>query len=465
MVRRLTLGLVTFALVVACSSSSGGGDVSKTIGPEGGTIDVTDGDLAGTQLVVPAGALAAPTTITIGHGAELATAGEIAVGPSVRLSPDGTTFATPATLRLPETIFVDGPGTLFFAVSERGAHSELPTTGKDAKGSTASIAHFSDYELVSVSNDPACEEEVKRHPDPSLAGDDKLHWFCWHNSPCAVCKDTSCGDSIGAGTQGGGCGGAFGHVGSCLPPPSAPPGTKAPILPGCIRENEGEDPDLPTAQRMCCANADAPAPDAKPQVPTAACQNACALQGASFFTLGWECVSKQPGDGCSVTGQVRYTGKDTSACDWFVGGAVSATGLEDVEGPHVVSIDGFPVGSTPLPVSLAQGQTCPQDNPHIGVDVKLTEPATLPAKAKCSVGGTTTEPITNFDLTMLNVYLCTECQTPWKDWFTSELGGTIYGDFDWPAPGQTADGAPLPDMRCQFTGSFALAGCRGGLCQ
>src|SRR4051812_27246036 len=119
MVRRLLSSIVPVLMIFACSSEDGPASVTKTIGPEGGTIDVTleqDRELGGTQLVIPPGALAAPTTITVSHGASAAQSGETSVGPSVRLSPDGTKLAVPATLRLPQKVAIGNDAPLYFAV-------------------------------------------------------------------------------------------------------------------------------------------------------------------------------------------------------------------------------------------------------------------------------------------------------------------------------------------------------------
>ena len=68
------------------------------IGPAGGTVTALDGEL---QLVVPAGALAAETAITVEAGGTLPADPSAVLGSRVVLGPQATTFAVPAQLRLP----------------------------------------------------------------------------------------------------------------------------------------------------------------------------------------------------------------------------------------------------------------------------------------------------------------------------------------------------------------------------
>ena len=74
-----------------------GGKATMTIGPAGGTLASTDGILT---LTVPPGALAADVTIGIEPVTNTAPLG---IGASYRLTPEGTTFAVPATVRMPFT--------------------------------------------------------------------------------------------------------------------------------------------------------------------------------------------------------------------------------------------------------------------------------------------------------------------------------------------------------------------------
>ena len=107
------------SFLVACGGS---GDepppngTTMSISAAGGTLDGP----GGTQLVVPAGALAQSTSVTVaqsGAGAPALPAGGIDVGSLFALTPHGTTFAVPATIRVP------------FDASRLGA-GEVPTLWK-----------------------------------------------------------------------------------------------------------------------------------------------------------------------------------------------------------------------------------------------------------------------------------------------------------------------------------------------
>jgi hypothetical protein len=101
MTHRACFGLL-FALS-ACSVQGGLGPPSN-IGPTGGKISIdakNSSPLAGTSLVVPAGAISQPTAVAIQAGDELATSGVVALGPSVRIEPTALQLAVPAKLYLP----------------------------------------------------------------------------------------------------------------------------------------------------------------------------------------------------------------------------------------------------------------------------------------------------------------------------------------------------------------------------
>lgn len=103
----LLAGLST--LLAGCGGGGGGGargapngNGVATIGPAGGDVGIVGGALDGTRLTVPAGALTTPTTFTIATGADItADTGFTPVGPGVKVTPDGQTFLTPATLTIP----------------------------------------------------------------------------------------------------------------------------------------------------------------------------------------------------------------------------------------------------------------------------------------------------------------------------------------------------------------------------
>src|SRR5690242_6391365 len=78
---------------------------ASVIGPEGGTIRVTQGPARGAAVVIPKGALLKPAMITI-HAGEPATdlpSGTKSAGPVVVFGPEGQTFAKPVTVTIPMT--------------------------------------------------------------------------------------------------------------------------------------------------------------------------------------------------------------------------------------------------------------------------------------------------------------------------------------------------------------------------
>ena len=99
------VALAAFATLAfaACGGSDDAppsGGVTMTIGAAGGTLDGP----GGAQLVVPAGALTQATSITVaqdGSGAPALPAGGAGVGAMFALTPHGTAFAVPATVRVP----------------------------------------------------------------------------------------------------------------------------------------------------------------------------------------------------------------------------------------------------------------------------------------------------------------------------------------------------------------------------
>jgi len=107
------------AALAACGGSPddpSSGNVTLSIGAAGGTLDGP----GGAQLVVPAGALAQPTSVTVAQssaGAPSLPAASADVGAMFALTPHGTAFAVPATIRVP------------FDASRLGA-GEVPTLWK-----------------------------------------------------------------------------------------------------------------------------------------------------------------------------------------------------------------------------------------------------------------------------------------------------------------------------------------------
>src|SRR3954471_19937187 len=109
----VTLGLLM--ALASCGSGSGGNSgavvtnpppvvgplvASMMVDSAGGTLAVTDASspLAGTQVMVPAGALASPTMITISSVSGGGIPANLVVA---RLGPSGIAFSSPVTVTLP----------------------------------------------------------------------------------------------------------------------------------------------------------------------------------------------------------------------------------------------------------------------------------------------------------------------------------------------------------------------------
>lgn len=120
--------------------------VTQTIDANGGSVISVDSRMT---LSIPAGALSAPTDITI---QPITNTGPNGDGLGYRLGPEGTTFATPITLTLhlsdAEVLALD---TSFVATQHAdGLWYSLPGQTRDAAAKTLSIptAHFSDYTVL-----------------------------------------------------------------------------------------------------------------------------------------------------------------------------------------------------------------------------------------------------------------------------------------------------------------------------
>lgn len=98
-------------LSIACHGSSSGSSspelAAVTIGPEGGTIEVSGGVQAGLVFTIPAGALAAPTRIRVRDATRLAPPGALPtiepawIARPFYFEPAGLELALPGTLRAP----------------------------------------------------------------------------------------------------------------------------------------------------------------------------------------------------------------------------------------------------------------------------------------------------------------------------------------------------------------------------
>ena len=104
----LSIGLAACSDNTSSDAVTPAPSVAALIGPAGGTVTGPDG----VQVVVPAGALIQPTTLTVTRssvGAPLAPADNPAAGPIYEFLPHGLVFNKPVTIRMPLT--GNAPGT------------------------------------------------------------------------------------------------------------------------------------------------------------------------------------------------------------------------------------------------------------------------------------------------------------------------------------------------------------------
>ena len=147
--RIATTGLAALAsfLITACGGSDDApsGSATMSIAAAGGTLDGP----GGSQLVVPAGALNQATSVTIaqgGGGAPALPSGSADVGAMFALTPHGTAFAMPATIRVPFDAARLGAGetaTLWKTNAAQSGWEEVPGTAVSGTVVQAQISSFS----------------------------------------------------------------------------------------------------------------------------------------------------------------------------------------------------------------------------------------------------------------------------------------------------------------------------------
>lgn len=175
------LVLMAMALLGACGGGGGGAGTAETSQPQttilasqtidsaGGTIGVTDpaSPIAGTQVVIPPGALAGPTLITIGQvGGTTGLPADVLVA---ELGPSGMVFSVPVTVTMrydPAYLAAHGitdPTTLkLVAINSGSANETLRTLAQDtgqqtltAHATHAGMFGVAGYTLASLSGDYA----------------------------------------------------------------------------------------------------------------------------------------------------------------------------------------------------------------------------------------------------------------------------------------------------------------------
>jgi hypothetical protein len=177
--------VVVLAVISALGACSSGGKApatmptaSKIIGAQGGTLQATDGHAT---VTIPAGALAAPVTLTLAPAPSAPTG---TVGAAWSFGPDGTTFTEPVKLELDVDMSampagVD-PSWLTVARLENGQWNPLVASFVPA-GSTKAVAltrHFSVYAVVykRCVHDQECAAPAQ----------------CWNQQTCVVpCRDAT----------------------------------------------------------------------------------------------------------------------------------------------------------------------------------------------------------------------------------------------------------------------------------
>jgi hypothetical protein len=135
---------------------------SAVIGPEGGTIPVTQADdatLAGTSIIIPKGALSASTTISIGLSVVAVTQkGQTEKGPVVDFEPSGTKFLLPVTITIPTTA-TSASGVFVEAVEGDSSTLEIAVASVAGGLATFKATGFTEFGVVtggSCSTDADC---------------------------------------------------------------------------------------------------------------------------------------------------------------------------------------------------------------------------------------------------------------------------------------------------------------------
>jgi len=124
-----------------------GAALTAKVGAMGGTLRTADGKL---ELIVPAGALAGDVDLKL---TPISTEAPLSVGPSVRLEPEGTTFAVPAKLVLHYESFASAtsPDLLLAATQDSSGKwlpQGTPVVDTTAKTVSVDISHFSDWSFA-----------------------------------------------------------------------------------------------------------------------------------------------------------------------------------------------------------------------------------------------------------------------------------------------------------------------------
>lgn len=133
---RVSRATWTLSIMLAASCSQRSEPVTRTIGPQGGKVEIS-----GATLVVPAGALDREVDVTLSRTSDAAPAGYAAQSPLFSLEPSGLTFLSAAELTLDFTGGTDGLA-VFLSAAAGGGYERLAGT-VSGQHITAGITHFS----------------------------------------------------------------------------------------------------------------------------------------------------------------------------------------------------------------------------------------------------------------------------------------------------------------------------------
>lgn len=133
----------------------------ETIGPDGGELEIDAGTLAGTKLVIPAGAVEEPVDFTIATSSAISKSGFATQGPAVAFGPSGTQFLVPVTVSVPYTATSlpegKGPADLVVLHKRQGAEAEpLPVERSSDSPATVSAltSSFSVFQAATEGEEP-----------------------------------------------------------------------------------------------------------------------------------------------------------------------------------------------------------------------------------------------------------------------------------------------------------------------
>jgi hypothetical protein len=289
--------------------SDGGDDVSKSIGPAGGTIT-----LDGASLTVPAGALTSTVTLRVtkaAPGTPLPAAGGTALGDYYRFTPHGTLFTKPVTIRIALNASAD-------AVKIARTANEISTTW-DLLDATIengfAVAQTTSFSfdiplLVSTACTPSCTgEQCGPGTDPTCP------YVCGVCQPNERCQENLCI----AGTCEGSCDGkTCGQDNGCGDPCTACEGNKEcrqPVGGGalqcfdpCVPQCDGKSCGSDGCGGVCGACENPPKPTCNGTTGLNQSVNANCNNGACEYPLtviqcgsGKVCQTQGDGSGACVT--------------------------------------------------------------------------------------------------------------------------------------------------------------------